>query len=361
MKIVLITPIPSPYIVTFCNEIGKRLGDSFLTIYSAVSLHMKWENTDITHHYIQLDSKKIFVLKNTYFIDSTIWNKLKDFNPDVIVTCGFQIPMLYGILFAYYKRRKFFIMSDSWALKEMQLTVLHKLVRKIVYKNASGFFPVSVKGKLNFQSYGIESSKIHIVPYVIDVEKYARFSHIPFDQRPYDILFSGQFIDRKMPMFFIEVACKLKIAFPELKILLIGSGPLEYSILEKAKSENLNLYYPGFIQPADIPLYYAKAKVLLFTTSEDSWGVVANEAIATATPVIVTPYAGASDEIVLNGENGYVLPVNSDVWVEKIIGLLSNTELYKKFQEKCFQITQSYTPSFAGDSFLNGINGTFKL
>jgi glycosyltransferase involved in cell wall biosynthesis len=355
MKIVLITPIPSPYIVSFCNEVGERLGVSFLTIYSALSTHMKWDNTDISHQYIQLNSNKIVVLKNTYLIDSTIWKILKDFDPDAIITGGFQIPMLSGILFANMKRRKFFIMSDSWALKEKKLSVLHRLVRKLVYRRANGFFPVSFKGKLNFQSYGVEPSKIHIVPYVISTEKYTSFRQIPFEQRPFDIMFSGQFIDRKLPFFFVEVASKLKKYFPALKILVIGSGPLENEFLEKLKSEHLDFYFPGFIQPTAIASYYAQAKILLFTTSEDSWGVVANEAIATATPVLTTPFAGAADEIVVDGENGYVLPIDSDIWVEKISGLLNSPLLYKKFQDGCILKNENYTPAIAADNFLKGI------
>jgi glycosyltransferase involved in cell wall biosynthesis len=352
VKIVLITSVASPYIVTFCNEVNKNVGDSFTVIYCSRSQHMPWENKNISHNHLFLDSKQFTFLKNTYLYNSSIWGNLGLIKPDFIVSCGFQVPMLMGILYSFIKNKGLYIMSDSWALKEKKLTYFHRLIRKVVYKKANGFFPVSIKGKTNFQSYGISPTKIFIVSYVINTELYSKFSQAAFIERPYDIMFSGQFIERKMPFFFVEVAVKVKLKFDALKVLIIGSGPLENSFISKLKEEEIEFDYFGFIQPDDIPSYYAKAKILLFTTNEDSWGVVANEAVATSTPVITSQYAGAADEIVINERNGYVLPLNSDVWAEKTLGLLNSPELYRKFQEECIEVNVSFKPSVAVKNFL---------
>lgn len=46
----------------------------------------------------------------------------------------------------------------------------------------------------------------------------------------------------------------------------------------------------------------------------------------------------AAGELVLDGKNGYVLPMDSDLWAEKASGLLSNDEELASFSN-CARVT----------------------
>jgi len=355
MKILLITITPSPYIVFFCNQVAINLGSSFKVIYCSNNSSMPWDKSKINHSHSILISKKVTFLNKNYLFDISAWGIIKDFSPDIIVVCGFQLPMILGIIFSYLYKRKLYFMSDSWELKEKKLSKLHKLIRKISYKNASGFYPVSEKGKQNFLTYNIPESKIFIVPYTIDIELYSEYSSKTLEEREYDILFSGQFIERKLPFFFAEIAKKLKNRRGSLKILILGYGPLEKKFLDKLKEYELEYHFAGFVEPSELYKYYAKSKLFLFTTNEDSWGVVANEAVASCTPVITSQFAGAAGEIVQDGINGFVLPLNTDIWVDKIDWLLSNPQIYRQLQQNCQHIIKDYTAEKAVISFMKGL------
>ena len=61
------------------------------------------------------------------------------------------------------------------------------------------------------------------------------------------------------------------------------------------------------------------------------WGVVANEACAAGLPVLITPYAGAADELVIDGKNGFVRELDADSWADCAIRLLQNDRRREAF------------------------------
>lgn len=45
-------------------------------------------------------------------------------------------------------------------------------------------------------------------------------------------MFSGQFISRKVPEFFCDIAIKMKKSKPDIKVLLLGDGELLENLFE---------------------------------------------------------------------------------------------------------------------------------
>ena len=97
-------------------------------------------------------------------------------------------------------------------------------------------------------------------------------------KKKFDIMYSGQFINRKQPFFFVEVAKKLSSHYPNLSILILGSGELEDNLLSEMNKLNINYTFPGFVQQDELPKYFSESKIFLFPTLNDPWGIVANEA-----------------------------------------------------------------------------------
>jgi glycosyltransferase involved in cell wall biosynthesis len=146
-------------------------------------------------------------------------------------------------------------------------------------------------------------------------------------------MFSGQFIERKMPDFFVDVVCKVKATKGTLKVLLLGSGPLKDHILKRLTDAGVEFTDAGFVSQKELPSYYSQAKLFLFTTNNDPWGIVANEALASGTPVVTSPHAGVAHELVIDGLNGYVLESQIDLWSEKIVGLLGHEQRWEEMHE----------------------------
>lgn len=350
MKTILITSIPSPYRITVFDELHKKLNGNFTVFYTSrthPSFGWKENKLNHNHHFINENEKtELGQIKGIY-------KKLKSLNPDIIITCGFTPQMLRAMLYALLHKKKLVANTDAWEINEKTYSIFHILIRKLAYKHMHAFIPVSKKGYANFLSYRIKKEKIFVSHYAIDNDYSLKFVN---SDKKYDILFSGQFIDRKMPLFFCEVAELLSRRNKNVKILMLGDGELKEQVINRLKINNVDFTYLGFVQKEELPYYYASSKIFLFPTKLDSWGVVANDACAVGTPVITCTNAGAADDLIINDLNGYVLPLDSKLWVEHIELLLRDKEKYNLFSANCLNQIKKYNPKEAADAIIAVMN-----
>jgi glycosyltransferase involved in cell wall biosynthesis len=83
--------------------------------------------------------------------------------------------------------------------------------------------------------------------------------------------------------------------------------------------------------------------------------VVANESCASGVPVVVTPHAGVAGELVVDGDSGFVRPLDVDGWAEACVKLLTDSALYDSMAARCRQLVQSYTFENAAQGLMDGI------
>lgn len=352
LRIVLITNIPAPYRIPVYNKIAEKVGGDFTVFYCArKEPNRGWDInlTNLIHNYIFL-KEKMFNYKGRFIhINLDVWKKLKKHNPDIVVSTSFNPTMLLAWFYTIIYRKKHIIMSDGWFKSENSLSKLHFFIRRIVYKFSDAFIGASKHTLSMFEQYSIPKEKVFQSCLCIDNEKFKKFTD---GKKKYDVMFSGQFVERKMPFFFLEVIKKLKKYKKDLKILLIGSGPLKGRILEELSKNKINYKYPGFVEQEDLPKYYAGSKLLLFPTKSDPWGIVANEACAAGTPVITCNNAGVANDLIYNGINGFVLPLDVDLWVDRILKLLSDKKLYNKMSTLAVRKVQEYNFNVAAEGFI---------
>ena len=101
--------------------------------------------------------------------------------------------------------------------------------------------------------------------------------------------------------------------------------------------------FAGFARQADLPRHYARSKLLLFPTVGDTWGVVANEACAAGVPVIVSPQAGVAGDLVRDGDNGRVLPLDVARWAGAAADLLQDEATWARMSRRCRELVAPYT------------------
>lgn len=94
---------------------------------------------------------------------------------------------------------------------------------------------------------------------------------------------------------------QLETSQPNLKLLIAGK--------HRPRAMPLNCRYIGM--PADMPEAYRASDVLLHPTYYDSCANVVLEAMSSGLTVVVSNRCGA-DELIDNGNNGYVLPVTGN-------------------------------------------------
>lgn len=329
MFVALITNIPTPYrlpvflcmasaevVVFFCAERESNRSWNlpelkFQHYFLKGRAHAKTDGFNYVHN------------------NPAIWQLLSKSKPDVVVTTGFNPTHLYAFLWAKLHRARHVCMTDGTVLSEAGLSWKHRLIRRLVFAGSHAFIAASRSGMALYKSYGVSTKKIFQSHLCADNARF--FEVANNDDRPYDVLFSGRFHEGKLPLFFAEVCKELLQRHGRCKALLMGDGPLQEQVQQALASAGVEFDFAGFVQQRDLPAYYSRAKILLFPTRGDTWGVVANEAMAAGTPVITTPYAGVAGELVVDGETGFIREPNVEEWVQAAMQLLKDDSLRRQY------------------------------
>lgn len=136
----------------------------------------------------------------------------------------------------------------------------------------------------------------------------------------------GRFFKNKGHRYLFEAVKGIKKEFPEVRILLLGSGDkqmLDDSIAELDIGENV--VFAG--HRSDVPACMKAMDLLVHPSLSESFGQVIVEAMCVGTPVVVTSVGGVP-EIVANGETGIVVePKDSNSLRESIKKLLNDPDL----------------------------------
>jgi len=355
-RVAIVTNIPAPYREKVYEIVSQEPNIDLKVFYCKnIESDRKWHIKKPAYNHTFLKSYTIKYKEAHLHFNLTIIKELKKFNPDIVITNGFALPMLLGFFFAYTKNKIHGSFIDGTIQTEKKLSYLHKLLRKYIFSRSKFFLgPSNATIKL-FKSYDVDENKIFKSCLAIDNENFSS-KRKGFKDKEFDLLFSGRFVNGKCPFFFAEIVHLLSKLRKNLKVAVIGSGVLEEPFLRKLKESEAKISYLGFVDQKALPAVYSNAKILCMPTKEDCWGVVANEALATGCPVITTPYAGIANELVIDNETGYVIKLKSEEWVEKINLMLDNKQLYNKMSANGIKLVHKYSYIDAANGFINSIN-----
>lgn len=360
VNVVLITNIPAPYRLPIYEIISSKSVINFKVIFCAKSEpNRKWVLDNFNFNYAILKKRKIFTRKdkfrNNYIhFNPDLISEIRCFRPDVIINTGYNPTNLLAWIYALIFRCKHIVMTDGTKLSESNLSIIHEIIRKVVFKTSSAFIGAS-NGSIDlFARYGVNLSKC--VKSCLCVQNDRFKNHNGYDIRQYDLMFSGQFIDGKLPLFFIDVIIELYRIGRNVKVLIIGDGPLKEKMITKLDDQKIDYFYAGHIDQSDLPNYYSNSKLLLFPTLNDPWGIVANEALASGTPVLTTSDAGVSNDLVIDSKNGYILPIDISKWAVKITYLLENPKIWTEFSQSAFNDVADFNFDNAANGLIDAVN-----
>lgn len=156
------------------------------------------------------------------------------------------------------------------------------------------------------------------------------------------IIFVGKFVQNKGVHELVEVASRLVIDYPNLRLRLIGKGSEE--IINQLKNTALQfgagslLAFPGYIDKVDLPQELCRAHIFAAPSYyEGGPGFVYLEAMACGLPVVGCSGSGV-DEIIESEKNGYLVPPkNIDKLEEALRKLLSEPRYVKEMGDNARQ------------------------
>ena len=345
LRLAIVTNIPAPYRVPVYNRIAAEPGIYLLALYAArTEPDRQWDLQPFEHPHAFLKPSMVERAGRYIHSNADVWPALAAFKPDVVLTTGFNPTHLYAWAYTLLHRCHHVAMTDGTLDSEASLGRLHRLVRRLVFATSASFVAASQGGGRLFQSYGVPASRIHYSPLCANTA--VDWSQATGSERDIDLLFSARLVPPKNAGFALALAHNVAVRLGRsIRLALLGSGPLEAKLREQARALGgaVDVIFAGQVAQADLPHWFQRARLFVFPSSRDVWGVVANEACLAGVPVLVSPHAGVAGELVQDGLNGRVLALEPQLWADAAVQLLTDPALHARMARAAQATVQDYS------------------
>jgi glycosyltransferase involved in cell wall biosynthesis len=362
-------------------ETAKRLQtESDITVYSGTKAGFRKPISINGVSVVPCYSTDMLFPVDNWFFNRSITKKAAAINADVFeahAVSGYGFPKsleklrikkpfihtIHGVLADEYEQaKKNGYLSTRDKVKNYFMERLSKLEDETA-KNSTIVVTISNYSLEKIQKYyGIERSKIRIVPNGVDIEKFkprdnkaARQLFGLGDDEPC-VLFVGSLIPRKGLPFLVEAAKKVIKEQADTKFLIVGDGPLRSKLSDSLKSANLlgNFKFIGNLKDDVLPKVYNCSDVFVLPSIQEGQGIVLLEAQASAKPVVAFDIGGIN-ETVQNKETGLLVNSgNADELADALLKLLSDKELREKMGSKGqLFVSENYTWDICSQKMLN--------
>lgn len=128
----------------------------------------------------------------------------------------------------------------------------------------------------------------------------------------------------------------------DFRLALIGDGPQRSELEKKVDKLGIKdeIIFVGKVPNQEIKNYCHASDLFLFPSLSETQGIVLLESMAVGTPVIALCATGTQD-VVKNGQNGYMTEVSEKDFTRKLMDILEKKEI-DVLRQGAFETAQSY-------------------
>ena len=149
---------------------------------------------------------------------------------------------------------------------------------------------------------------------------------------------TGRLAQEKNWPTLIRAAQKVYQKHPDLRLVLIGSGPKKSALQELASKLDMaeRVTFTGELPFSDVIVYLKAADIFGFASVTETQGLVTMEALAAGLPVVAVD-GSVTRDIVDNGEQGFLVRNDADELAASVNRLLESPEMMQKFHLRAIE------------------------
>lgn len=229
---------------------------------------------------------------------------------------------------------------------------LHRLARRLMVPGCAAGVGASRGSLALLEEYGLTRGSGFVSPIAPGWDFVGTAPG--FEDRSYDLLFCGHLDeDRKGCLFFAEVVDALVAQGRRPTVRVAGDGPLRAELDRRLRAAGLTPSFDGYVTQKALAEVYGSAKVFLFPSRGDPWGLVANEAIQCGTPVIASPHAQAALELVGPSGAGVVVPLEASAWANAVRRHLDDRAVWEAAHARAVAAARGFSLDRMAQGFLD--------
>lgn len=314
-------------VTPYTNRLFNRLADDGLRLgvlsCTASEGNRRWGGVGEQHyaHHVLRGIELQVAPRRFAHVNLGIWRALARMRPGLLVVNGFYPSMLTAWAWARWSGTPVALRIDGGA-RDMPHSDYHRVVRPLMLRGCRAVLTCGNKGGRFFEGEGFAPEQIFEMPLVPAWEPPEELPG--FAARGTDLLWVAEIDEAvKNASFFVEVARRLRERRPDLTVRVVGEDR-GVAMAERLRGLGIAVREDPVVPWRDMAAVLADARLLLLPSLREAWGLVCDEAMQCGTPCLVSPSVGAADDLVLEGENGRVLPLDPALWAGAAEALLAD-------------------------------------
>jgi glycosyltransferase involved in cell wall biosynthesis len=137
------------------------------------------------------------------------------------------------------------------------------------------------------------------------------------------------------------------------RLVLVGGGPQRAELVETARGIGVEsqVVFTGPMPPDRVKDSYAAGDIFVMASLTETQGLVIGEAKAAGLPAVAVNAQGVS-EMVNEGVDGFLTPLDEGVFAARVCRLIEDRELYRTFKSNALKKAEEMDASRAAENLL---------
>lgn len=271
---------------------------------------------------------------------------IKETKPDIVLSFLFFSNIVTGLSVLFLKRSFKIIYSERNYLPEYLRRIRFGWVKKwlmeFAYRRADRIIPNSKATRTALEKhYNVSSDRLHPIYNPIDLDKVRKKSHEDvahpfFSGEPKQVIIGvGRLEEQKRFDRLLRAFSRVKDRNESARLIVLGEGKLKNDLGELVSKLNLNNLVEFVGSKKNPYAWISKADILVLSSDFEGFPNVILESMACETSVVSTDCLSGPGEVIVNGENGILVPpLDEEALADAINRLLNDQALRQRFAEE---------------------------
>jgi glycosyltransferase involved in cell wall biosynthesis/GT2 family glycosyltransferase len=316
MRVTVVSPEPTPYRAPLFDRIAALPELELTVVYAARTVASRPWQVDLNHRSVFLDGVDLpgarSLVRHDYPLTPGIFRALHESRPDVVVVSGWSTfaaqsaiawCRLRGVPYVLHVESHDLERRAAWR-RAVKGAVVPRLVQ-----GAASVLTVGTAARESLLARGARADRTRTFANTIDVPAWIERADRLDRQQPDDdlvVLCVARLVpDKGVGILLHAIA---EAGQERLRLVLAGDGPQATDLARLAEELGVRLAVRGNLSEEELAREYADADVFALLSWHEPWGVVVNEAAASALPLVLSERVGAARDLLHNGENGFLVP-----------------------------------------------------
>jgi glycosyltransferase involved in cell wall biosynthesis len=338
-RLAILTSHPIQYYGPLFRELAKEMDLHVFFAHRASPVEQaragfgtafQWD-VDITSGYAHSFLKNVAVRPGTdHFCGCDtpeIGQRLREGQFDGLLIMGWHLKSYIQGLFAA-KRIELPVMVRGDSHLATPISRLKAVVKSVTFPHFLRLFDAALyvgqRSRAYYEHYGYPADRLFFSPHCVDTDWFA--ARAPPEARARlrgklmvapearVLLFAGKLVPFKRPLDLVAAAANIQRRGLNVEVIVAGDGELKSKLAAAAQAAAVPLHLLGFCNQKQMPTAYAAGDCLVLPSENETWGLVANEALACGCPIVVSDACGCGPDLALDPAVGRTFPVgNSDI------------------------------------------------